>query len=156
MNNMKEQDSLAINLYNLRRYKKLSLEKVAEIIGVSRQTVGKWESGESIPDIIHCDALAALYDVTLDNLVHFDQEREGMGLPPKGKHLFGTVQIGERGQIVIPKKARDMLNYKYGDTLVVLGDTNADIAGIALVASDVFLTMANYLDNRPEGKEEES
>ena len=39
------------NLYRLRKAKKLSQEQVAEAIGVSRQAVAKWESGEAIPDL---------------------------------------------------------------------------------------------------------
>ena len=95
---------LAYNLATLRKQQRLTLEQVAERIGVTRQAVAKWETGESMPDLINCDALATLYNVSLDDLVHFDQEATGIGVPPKDKHLFGTVQIGERGQIVIPKK----------------------------------------------------
>ena len=136
-------DKLAFNLTSLRKLKRLSQEKVAEQIGVTRQAVAKWEAGESIPDILHCDALASFYDVSLDDLVHFDQKKEGVFMPPKGKHLFGTVQVGERGQIVIPKKARDMFGLKHGDTLVVLGDSNPGTAGIALMSSNVFMQMTN-------------
>ena len=39
----------------------------------------------------------------------------------KDKHFFGTVKVGERGQIVIPKEARDKFNIKAGDSLVVFG-----------------------------------
>ena len=41
---------------------------------------------------------------------------------PKGHYIFGTVKVGERGQIVIPREARDKFNIKAGDTLIVLGD----------------------------------
>ena len=105
MNDTNEQKNhLAYNLATLRKQQRLTLEQVAERIGVTRQAVAKWETGESMPDLINCDALATLYNVSLDDLVHFDQEATGIGVPPKDKHLFGTVQIGERGQIVIPKK----------------------------------------------------
>ena len=40
----------------------------------------------------------------------------------KGKHLFGTVKVGERGQIVIPKYARDLFKIKQGDLVLVIGD----------------------------------
>ena len=99
-----DKNVLAQNLTTLRVQKQLSLERVAELIGVSRQAVSKWEQGESLPDLLHCDALAELYGVTLDDLLHFDQRAVGLPLPPKGKHVFGTVQIGERGQIVIPRR----------------------------------------------------
>lgn len=145
VNNMNYQTTdknvLAQNLTTLRVQKKLSMERVAELIGVSRQAVSKWEQGESLPDLLHCDALAELYGVTLDDLLHFDQRAAGLPVPPKGKHVFGTVQIGERGQIVIPKKARDILGFRQGDTLVVLGDSNPGTSGMALVHSDIFMSM---------------
>ena len=116
MNDTNEQKNhLAYNLATLRKQQRLTLEQVAERIGVTRQAVAKWETGESMPDLINCDALATLYNVSLDDLVHFDQEATGIGVPPKDKHLFGTVQIGERGQIVIPKKARELLGYNPGE-----------------------------------------
>ena len=79
-------------------------------------------------------------------MIHFDQAREGITPPPKGKHVFGTVQVGERGQIVIPKKARDLFGIKQGDTLIVLGDTNPGSQGIALMQSELFLNMAQLLE----------
>ena len=41
---------------------------------------------------------------------------------PKGKHVFGTVKIGDKGQIVIPKEARQVFGLSPGDSLLVLGD----------------------------------
>ena len=58
---------------------------------------------------------------------------------PKGKHIFGTVKVGERGQIVIPKEARDLFDIKSGDTLLVLGDESQ---GIAIVKSDIIKEAA--------------
>lgn len=46
---------------------------------------------------------------------------------PKGKYIFGTVKVGEKGQIVIPKEARDTFSIKPGDTLLVLGDAKSGI-----------------------------
>lgn len=137
---MKKQSNLiSQNLTALRQYHKYSQEEVAERVGVSRQAVAKWESGETVPDILNCDALADLYDISVDTLIHYDQEKEHMPIPPKGKHLFGTVKVGERGQIVLPKKARDLFRIKQGDLLVVLGDENPETAGIALVPGDTIL-----------------
>lgn len=58
---------------------------------------------------------------------------------PKGKHIFGTVKVGERGQIVIPKEAREIFNINPGDTLLVLGDEKQ---GIAVVKADVMEEVA--------------
>lgn len=41
---------------------------------------------------------------------------------PKGHYIFGTVKVGERGQMIIPKEARKIFDIKAGDTLIVLGD----------------------------------
>ena len=53
---------------------------------------------------------------------------------PKGHYVFGTVKVGERGQIVIPKEARQVFDIKAGDTLIVLGDEKR---GIAVTKADV-------------------
>lgn len=143
MNNPKK--NIAANLRFLRNRNGLSQEEVAEKIGVSRQSVAKWENGESLPDILKCEALADLYDVSLNDLVRHDPEKEGLPIPPKNKHLFGVVTLGERGQIVLPKIARDTLNLKPGDRLVVLGDTTPGNAGIALIDSHTFLLMTGQV-----------
>jgi AbrB family looped-hinge helix DNA binding protein len=143
MNNSK--NNIAANLRFLRNRNGLSQEEVAEKIGVSRQAVAKWENGDSLPDILKCEALADLYDVSLNDLVRHDPEKEGLPIPPKNKHIFGVVTLGERGQIVLPKMARDTLNFKPGDRLVVLGDTTPGNAGIALVDSQTFILMTGQL-----------
>ncbi|MDE7221570.1 MAG: helix-turn-helix domain-containing protein [Oscillospiraceae bacterium] len=132
-----EQSNLARNLSALRRALGLSQEKAAEAIGVTRQALAKWESGETTPDILHSDKLAELYGVSLDDLLHYEQKPGSAPPPPRGKHVFGVVQMGERGQIVIPKRARELFGLSHGDTLVVLGDTNPGTAGIALVPSQL-------------------
>lgn len=141
MNNPK--NNIAENLRYLRNKNCLSQEEVAERVGVTRQAVAKWERGDSLPDIINCEELAGLFEVSLNDLVRYDPEQAGVPIGPKNKYIFGTVTIGERGQIVLPKKARDTLKFHPGDTLVVLGDSNPTSAGIALVDSNAFLRMNN-------------
>lgn len=136
-----QKSNIARNLATLRQINRYSQEDVAEQIGVSRQAVAKWEAGESIPDIINCDALAQLYNVELNDLIHHNQEETGLNIPPKGKHIFGTVRVGERGQIVLPKETRDLFKIKPGDRLVVLGDESQEHPGIALMKEDFFLGM---------------
>lgn len=135
---------LSENLLMLRKLHKMSQEEVADQIGVSRQALGKWEAGETTPDIHNCIALARLYDVSIDDLVNYSQKSEGLPLPPKGKHIFGTVTIGDKGQIVIPKKARDVFSCHPGDNLVVLGDESQ---GIALVKEEVLLQFLREIQN---------
>ena len=119
---------ISMNLKTLRKINNYTQEEVAEKISVSRQSVAKWENNESIPDINSCAKLAKLYNVTLDNLVNYSQEESGIAIPPKGKHFFGSVTVGERGQIVIPKEPRELFNISTGDKLLVLGDEEKGIA----------------------------
>ena len=107
---------LAENLIMLRNVKGLTQEQVAEIAGVSRQSYAKWEQGDCVPDIEKCDRLARITP------------------PPEGKFLWGTVKMGNKGQIVIPKEARETYGLKEGERLVVLGDKE----GIALVQAEKF------------------
>lgn len=137
------------NLLTLRKLKHLSQEDVAEAIGVSRQAVAKWESGETTPDISNCAALAKLYEVSIDNLVNYSPEVMGLTIPPKGKHIFGIVKLGEKGQIVIPKEARDIFHLNPGDSLVVLGD---EAQGIAIAKADDFLAMASKITGMMKDK----
>lgn len=127
---------LADNLIFLRNIKGLTQEQVAEVIGISRQSYSKWEQGETLPDIDKCDKLARFYGVTIDSLLHSTGKVGHTPLAPApiGKHLWGTVTLGNRGQIVIPKAARETFGLNEGDRLVVLGDEE----GIALIQADHF------------------
>ena len=58
---------------------------------------------------------------------------------PKGKHIFGTAKVGEKGQIVIPKEARELFGIKPGSTLLVLGN---DEKGIIVTKPDVINNIA--------------
>lgn len=148
-----QKSNIARNLITLRQLHKYSQEDVAEQIGVSRQAVAKWESGETIPDIVNCDALAQLYNVELKDLIHHDQEQTGFHIPPKGKHIFGIVRVGERGQIVLPKQARDVFQINPGDRLVVLGDESLEHPGIALMKEEFFLGIAQLFQTALDGAE---
>lgn len=68
--------NLGSNLYNARKKSGLSQEEVAEKLGVSRQTISKWETDETLPDIRQAKRLAGLYRLTLDDLIAFDAEVE--------------------------------------------------------------------------------
>lgn len=60
------------NLMRSRKKSGLSQEEVAAKLGVSRQTVSKWELGETLPDIQQAKKLSTLYHITLDELVELD------------------------------------------------------------------------------------
>lgn len=120
MINMK--NMIGTNLNRLRKLHQYTQEEIAEMLSVSRQSVAKWESGESMPDMISCAKLAEIFGVTIDNLVHHSEEDSGLVIPMKGKYFFGAVTVGERGQIVIPKKAREIFHIHPEDQLLILSD----------------------------------
>ena len=64
--------NLGNNLFQARKKAGLSQESVAEKLGVSRQTISKWETDETIPDIYQSKKMAKLYNLTLDELIDFD------------------------------------------------------------------------------------
>ena len=130
------------NISMLRSINGYSQEEVAEKIGVSRQAYAKWEKGETVPDVERCQKLAELYGVTIDSLVNYSDKIGTTTLTPgpKGKHIFGTTKINDRGQVVIPKKAREIFGITNGDSLVVLGD---ETEGIALMKADIFEKRLN-------------
>lgn len=65
---------LGNSLSRARKKSGLSQEEVAEKLGVSRQTISKWELDETLPDIQQSKKLSVLYHMTLDELVDFDPE----------------------------------------------------------------------------------
>ena len=67
--------SLGNHLFQARKKTGFSQELVAEKLGVSRQTISKWETDETLPDIYQSKKLASLYQISLDELVSFDLEK---------------------------------------------------------------------------------
>lgn len=72
---------------------------------------------------------------------------------PKGKYAW-TVKVGEKGQIVIPKEAREIFNINPGDTLILLGDVKQ---GIAIPPKSMFTKLAQmaFGDNNDDPDKEE-
>ena len=91
------------NLIHLRKIKQLTQEDVADKVGVSRQAVAKWESGET---------------------------------------------VGDKGQIVIPAKARKLFEISAGDQLVIVGDEGQ---GLAILKPEYFLSMAQMIEKEKTG-----
>lgn len=124
------------NLIMLRNIHGYSQEKIAEKINISRQAYSKWETGATVPDIEKCSLLASVYGVTIDSLMK-SETAEGIGaIPPapRGKSIWGSVTVNDRGQIVIPKGAREKFGLEEGKRLIVLGDKE----GIALISAERF------------------
>jgi len=131
------------NIIRLRKINQMTQEDIAEAVGVSRQAVAKWERGETIPDLEKCKLLAELFGVSLDDLANYEPEDNmGLDVPPKGKHIFGMVTVGDKGQIVIPAKARKLFDISPGDQLIVLGDESQ---GMAIMKAKDFLNLANMV-----------
>lgn len=114
-------------LISLRKQAGITQEQIAEKIGVSRQAVVNWEKGESNPDIDNCIALADLYHISLDDLVRGSDSQE-IFVTPKNKFFFGTLKVGAGGEIIIPKKARDLFQIHEGDLLLLLGEEGRKLA----------------------------
>ena len=137
------------NLVQLRKLKSMTQEDIAEKVGVTRQAVAKWESGETMPDLEKSRLLAETLGVSLDDLANYEPEDNlNLAVPPKGKHLFGVVTVGDKGQIVIPAKARKLFSISPGDQLVVLGDENQ---GLAVLKPEVFLEIADAVKKNMNG-----
>jgi len=64
--------NLGNSLFHARKKSGLSQEEVAEKLGVSRQTISKWETDETVPDIRQSKKMAVLYSMSLDELIDFD------------------------------------------------------------------------------------
>jgi len=126
------------NLVMLRSIHGYSQEAIAEKIGISRQAYAKWESGATIPDVEKCGLLAEVYGTTVDSLIRPVPEESAGIIPPapRGKNIWGTVTVNDRGQIVIPKGARELFGLTAGRRLIVLSDEH----GIALIPDEAFMT----------------
>ena len=130
---------------NIRYFRKLigyTQEQLAETLNVSRQTIAKWENEEVTPNIEDCMQMQELLNISLDDLVREMTEEELQNVTPRGKHIFGMVTVGERGQVVLPKKCREIFRIKPGDKIIVLGDEQQGIAMIKADAIHSFHKMA--------------
>ena len=132
------------NLQKLRKQRNLTQETLAEKVGVARQTIAKWETEESTPDLEMSGRLASVLGVSLDDLVNAPEDELDSRPGMRGKHMFGVVTVGDKGQIVIPVRARRVFNINPGDQLMVLGDENS---GIALVNAEFFMAVAEGIKN---------
>ena len=127
---------IADNLRLMRSKHGYTLENLAEIIEVSRQTIAKWESGESYPDIINCVKLATLFKVSLDELVNKPLRYAQTNDFSIGENkICGILELSEDGMITFPKVVMDMFNIKPGEEILLLADKKQ---GIAIVKCSQF------------------
>ena len=85
--------SLGSSLYHARKKNGLTQENVAEKLGVSRQTISKWETNETLPDIRQSKGLAMLYHMTLDELIEYDFDEQ------QAQQMIGSVSDEAQARI---------------------------------------------------------
>ena len=133
------------NIIFLRKRNGLTQEALSERINVSRQTVAKWERGESEPDCSSLMRLASLFDVTIDSLVgNVEEDQKIVGVAPKGKYFFGLAAIREDGSVVLPKKALEVFQLSSGSQVAILADEDR---GFALVPKKQITDMYSLMGN---------
>ena len=83
--------------------------------------------------------------------IHLPSGKHVLGMK-KARHIFGTAKVGDRGQIVIPKDARELYGIHPGDTLLILGDEEN---GMIVTKPEVLSSLAEKILDQI-GKEERS
>lgn len=127
---------IAENLCLLRQKSGYTLEALAEIISVSRQTIARWEMGDSCPDLVNCIKLASLYKISLDELVNKPLKAAlSREFSIKEDMVCGVVDIEDDGSILIPDVVLDMFEIQPGDKVLLLADRKQ---GLALVKCSQF------------------
>ena len=120
------------NLRTLRQKFGYTLEEVAERADVSRQAVGKWEMGESLPDLPNTLKLATIFRVSLDELVlqtlHDDT-------PQQNSKTMGMLEVGSNGEIYLPDAVMRLFDIHTGEKVLLLAD---QAQGIAIVKCTQF------------------
>ena len=127
---------IADNLKLLRYKNDYTLEALAEIISVSRQSVAKWEAGDSVPDIINCVKLASLYKITLDELVNRPLNDAVNGVfSEDGSRICGVLEISQENTLRIPDSVMELFQLQPGGKVLLLADRKQ---GMALVKCSQF------------------
>ena len=130
------------NIASLRKKHCWTQETLANKVGVSRQTIAKWEAPGGNPDITSCIRLARVFDVAIDDLVNGDTSVVAV-LDRPGKYIFGTVVIDQDGRLTLPVRARKVFDIKPGDELLLIGDIDR---GLALMDAQFFVQAARHVE----------
>ena len=145
-----------VKLKEMRQLAKLTQEQLAEKMNVSRQSVAKWENGESIPDIAKCCELAKIFNMEIEDIALMFTQTYDYGLPhPKNKYLFGVSRIVDN-KIILPEEALKVFELKNGDDLIVLGDITQGIALLPKKGYNDFISLVNNFDVLGEEENEDS
>ncbi len=126
-------------LRNLRIKAKMTQEGLAERMNVSRQSIAKWENGDSVPDIIKCGELAKIFDLSIEDIADIFTDTDGTkAFKPKNKYIFGKCVI-TNNTIVIPDEALKVFGLKNGDELVLLGDSEQGLGLTPITTMNEFV-----------------
>lgn len=127
---------IAENLRMLRSKFGYTLEAVSGIIDVSRQSISKWESAETYPDMVNCVKLSKLYKVSLDELITKPMKLiEDNSFVSKNNQMVGMIDISDKGEVKLPENVLKLFDVSSGDKLLLLADKKQ---GIALVKCNNF------------------
>lgn len=119
-------------LYNLRKQKGLSQEELANRLNVSRQTISKWEIGDSTPDMEKLAAISELFEVSLDELVLGKEQK------PSGT---GASNIGEIREVLEEKVLTPDNKKKVGKGLKIAGIVAGVIVGLDIISMIVYFVL---------------
>ncbi|MCI8687565.1 MAG: helix-turn-helix transcriptional regulator [Lawsonibacter sp.] len=132
--------TLAEKILSLRTQRGMSQDDLAEKLEVSRQSVSKWETAQSTPDLDKIIKLANLFGVTVDELVR-DGERPQPPEPPEAKVIY--VEREKRG--LTPVQTLGVIFEVTGAALAILGIMGAPVLilpAVALVVLGLPLLLA--------------
>ena len=108
---------------------------------------GKFSSSLFFDSFLTLPALSAILSYRVKSMknviggIHLPSGKHVLGMK-KARHIFGTAKVGERGQIVIPKDARELYGIHPGDTLLILGDEEN---GMIVTKPDVLSSLAERI-----------
>ena len=119
-------------LYNLRKQKGLSQEELANRLNVSRQTISKWEIGDSTPDMEKLAAISELFEVSLDELV--------LGKEQKSSET-GASNIGEIREVLEEKVLTPDNKKKVGKGLKIAGIVAGVIVGLDFISMIIYFVL---------------
>ena len=122
----------ADHILKIRRMHRMSKSTFAETIGVTRQTVGNWESGKTVPSANMLARIANKLGEPVENITNM-KKYDKVELGPKERFFLGKVTVNKSGSVVLPKNILEKLDMRPGDDLLVLGDVER---GIELLAAD--------------------
>lgn len=133
--------TLAEKIAALRGERNLSQGDLAEALDVSRQSVSKWETGQSVPELDKIIRLADLFGVTVDELVR-DGDAPRPETPPEIRPETKIVYVERPRRCLTPVQILGGICALAGLLLCVIGDAELTILGLALIGGSLPLLLA--------------